>query len=77
LVEIRRSAGEGLGLKIITDEKYGSARISEVIAGYAAHKTGQINVGDQLISANGVALRSLSHAAIVDVMKVGHCGTAV
>ena len=71
-VTIHREPGEGLGLKIhSTTQADGlalGARISEVIPGKAASKTGNILPGDWLIEANGTNLYQVPHEDIVQVL---------
>lgn len=71
-VTIHREPGEGIGLKIhSTQQSDGTAvgaRISEIIPGRPASKTGNISPGDWLIEANGVVLEGIPHDQIVGVL---------
>lgn len=71
-VTIHREPGEGIGLKIhSTQQSDGTAigaRISEIIPGRPASKTGNISPGDWLIEANGVVLEGIPHDEIVGVL---------
>jgi len=72
-VILRRSAGEGIGLKIHSAaQDYGvslGARISEVIESSPASRHKSIKVGDWLIRANGINLEKLAHDDIVKALK--------
>ena len=67
-VKIPCVEGQGLGLKILTDERAKVARISEVIAGRAAADLGTIMVGDRILNANNVLLKNLNHDEVVRAM---------
>ena len=67
-VKIPCIEGQGLGLKILTDERAKVARVSEVIAGRAAADLGTIMVGDRILNANNVPLKNLDHDDVVRAM---------
>lgn len=67
-VKIPSIEGQGLGLKILTDERSKVARVSEVIEGKAAAELGTVEIGDRILKANNVELKGLDHDSVVRAM---------
>ncbi|KFD54309.1 hypothetical protein M513_04851 [Trichuris suis] len=69
-VKIHRSPDEGLGLSVTGGREHGvPILISEIHSGEIAERSGLLNVGDAIMSVNGIDLWPLRHADAVKVLS--------
>ncbi|XP_077572688.1 inaD-like protein isoform X2 [Stigmatopora nigra] len=73
-VALAKQDGQSLGISIIGHNPLSAqdavgAYIKNVVAGSAAHQSGNIRVHDRLIALDGVSLHGLTNGEVVDVMK--------
>lgn len=76
-VTVEKHASENLGISIVPS--YGSTReyyqIKRILPSGAAAHSGELQVGDRLVSCNGTSLRGLTQSHCLSVIKAAsHCG---
>ncbi|XP_054168026.1 MAGUK p55 subfamily member 7-like [Oppia nitens] len=60
---------EPLGATVKIDEKTGAVLLARVLVGGAAHRSGLIHVGDQIIEVNGISVRGRSPVDIITLLE--------
>lgn len=65
-----QKGGQGLGFNIVGGEDGQGIYVSFILAGGPADVGGELKRGDQLLSVNGVNLRSATHEEAAQALKV-------
>ena len=60
---------EPLGATVKIDENSGAVVLARVLVGGAAHRSGVINVGDQILEVNGISVRGRSPLDVIDLLE--------
>lgn len=60
---------EPLGATVKLDEKSGAVVLARVLVGGAAHRSGLLNVGDQILEVNGVSVRGRSPVDVIHLLE--------
>jgi len=71
-VEINKSAGEQLGMRLIATGPHAvipGIVVKEITIGSPAHKSGTIKIGDQIMSVNGASLIGMKFPEIVRLVR--------
>ncbi len=70
MVELLRSNGSQFGLTIAGGtDKDSRPRICDLKPGSIAHRSDELQIGDMLISINGIKTQGLKHEEIIDLIK--------
>ena len=70
IVELVRSNNSQFGLTIAGGtDKDSRPRICDLKAGSIAHRSDELQIGDMIISINGVKTQGLKHEEIIDLIK--------
>ncbi|XP_069949413.1 uncharacterized protein Magi isoform X7 [Cherax quadricarinatus] len=68
-VTVTRRENEGFGFVIISSVTKSGSTIGRIIEGSPAERCGRLNVGDRILSVNGVDIKTLHHGHIVNLIK--------
>jgi hypothetical protein len=60
---------EPLGATVKVDERSGAVVLARVLVGGAAHRSGLIHVGDQILEVNGVSVRGRSPVDVITLLE--------
>ena len=60
---------EPLGATVKIDEKSGAVVLARVLVGGAAHRSGLLNVGDQILEVNGTSVRGRSPTDVIHLLE--------
>nr|XP_045623577.1 uncharacterized protein LOC123773736 isoform X7 [Procambarus clarkii] len=68
-ITVTRRENEGFGFVIISSVTKSGSTIGRIIEGSPAERCGRLNVGDRILSVNGVDIKTLHHGHIVNLIK--------
>ncbi|XP_042228565.1 uncharacterized protein LOC121870683 isoform X6 [Homarus americanus] len=68
-VTVTRRENEGFGFVIISSVTKSGSTIGRIIEGSPAERCSRLNVGDRILSVNGVDIKTLHHGHIVNLIK--------
>ncbi|KAI6178687.1 PDZ domain-containing protein [Aphelenchoides besseyi] len=69
-VKLLKSPEEGLGISITGGREHGvPVLISDIHPGQPAERCGELNIGDTILSCNGINLRNVKHAEAVRILS--------
>ncbi|XP_072181833.1 membrane-associated guanylate kinase, WW and PDZ domain-containing protein 1-like [Diadema setosum] len=74
-VKLHRRGNEGFGFVVLSSTLKSGSNIGQIIEGSPADRCRDLEVGDRIISINGVDIRSMQHKDIVNMIK--DTGTSV